>query len=115
MLTLLDASEDAANSHEDDFHDWDEGEGERLAGEREIGRLRRSEWVGERPVSVVNSSRLGNDDAGIGAGAVSWGTREGEAGRGRLDRDGDGDVDVVDQEAVGRIVGGLPDWGYMLR
>lgn len=95
MLTLLDESESAAHNHEDDFHDWDEGEGERLAGEKEIGRLRREEWVGERPAARF--------ERGVGGGM------------GIAKEEARSSIDVVDRETVEKVVNGLPDWSYMLR
>ena len=68
-----------------------DGATEALASEKEVRRLRREEWVGERP----------------GERKVEVGLGRGEVGAGKS-------VEEVDQDAVRRVVDGLPDWGYLL-
>jgi len=99
VLAFLDAEDDAADeadNADDAFGAWSgesgmDGATEALASEKEVRRLRREEWVGERP----------------GERKVEVGLGRGEVGAGKS-------VEEVDQDAVRRVVDGLPDWGYLL-
>jgi hypothetical protein len=91
-LAFLDAEEDAAaGAQEIDFGSWDDDvdddelrEREALASEREIARLRRGEWVGEKPDIAKEMERKEPE-------------RKNE-----------------EEDVVRRVVVGLPDWRYML-
>jgi len=95
VLAFLDAEDEAqddATTADDSFGAWSgesgiDVESAALASEKEVKRLRREEWVGERP----GEKGMGRSGTGLGHG-------EGE----------------VDQAAVQRVVDGLPDWGYLL-
>jgi len=90
VLAFLDAEDEAADdadTAEDAFSAWSneagmDGASEALASQKEVRRLRREEWVGERP-----------------------GEKKVKSGEGEHE---------VDQEAVQRVVDGLPDWRYLL-
>jgi len=92
ILAFLDADEAGDEDDEDADngrvpYDQHPSEVEALAGERVIKRLRREEWVGERP--VVSNRHVGEQKEKIRA-------------------------NEVDERVVEKVVGGLPDWGFML-
>lgn len=104
ILAFLDAADndDGANEDEDDrtLYDQHPSEFEALAGEKIIKRLRREEWVGEKPVigSQVNGVRDANRN-----------NHPATVGRGQ------GGADEVDEKVVQEVVKGLPDWEFMLK